>query len=433
SKKQSGSTYTETTNYSYDHNGNLVLKYYHQTMVANGTMGVWLEEGENVLETFGYDGLDRLVWARVGGVEVGYTYRSDGLRANKWIGGMVDTRYVWDGWNISAELGQQWAVEMKYIRGLALICSENFSGTRTYYLYNAHGDVIQLANSSGAVVKDYRYDAFGKILSETGSYAGHNPFLYCGEYFDKETGTVYLRARNYDPGIGRFTQQDGWGYANPGDPLSLNLYTYCYGNPVMWVDPSGHLPVFLVPLIIGIIIAGAATGAVIGGINAYNNAVAADRTGFGLFFDTVDGAIRGGFVGGLIGMGVAGIVAAGVLAGPAILGSTFGGKALVLATGGTVITGAQILGGAAVATAAVGMYLMGKNDPRGHKPTPRSWVNKDMGLDALKRFNGNVDKAAKDILNNQFPRGWQGKGAKSDFNAISKWLQDLLKVLKGGK
>ena len=33
-------------------------------------------------------------------------------------------------------------------------------------------------------------------------------FRYCGEYFDKETGTIYLRARYYDPEIGRFITED---------------------------------------------------------------------------------------------------------------------------------------------------------------------------------------------------------------------------------
>ncbi|MCX7748374.1 MAG: hypothetical protein N2645_16040 [Clostridia bacterium] len=67
----------------------------------------------------------------------------------------------------------------------------------------------------------------------------YNPFRYCGEYFDKETGTIYLRARYYNPGIGRFITEDSFaGDAN--DPLSLNLYTYCHNNPINGWDPTGH-------------------------------------------------------------------------------------------------------------------------------------------------------------------------------------------------
>ena len=39
--------------------------------------------------------------------------------------------------------------------------------------------------------------------------------------------------------LGRFTQQDGWEFANPKDPLSLNLYTYCWNNPIMYFDYMG--------------------------------------------------------------------------------------------------------------------------------------------------------------------------------------------------
>jgi len=111
------------------------------------------------------------------------------------------------------------------------------SSSGSYYLYNGHGDVVQLMSSAGAVTKSYAYDAFGNEKNPSSSDT--NPFRYCGEYFDTESGTIYLRARYYNPANGRFTQQDSWGYVNPGDPLSLNLYVYCYANPVRYIDPSG--------------------------------------------------------------------------------------------------------------------------------------------------------------------------------------------------
>ncbi|HEX9060576.1 MAG TPA: RHS repeat-associated core domain-containing protein [Clostridia bacterium] len=57
--------------------------------------------------------------------------------------------------------------------------------------------------------------------------------------FDKETGTIYLRARYYNPAVGRFITEDSY-LGKDNDPLSLNLYTYCENDPINSIDPSGH-------------------------------------------------------------------------------------------------------------------------------------------------------------------------------------------------
>ncbi len=103
--------------------------------------------------------------------------------------------------------------------------------------------MIALANSNGTIIKRYKYDAFG--VEENPGIFDTNVFRYCGEYYDIETKTIYLRARYYDAETGRFTQQDGWSYAVPGFLLSLNLYTYCWNNPVSYIDPSGHFGISL--------------------------------------------------------------------------------------------------------------------------------------------------------------------------------------------
>ncbi len=103
------------------------------------------------------------------------------------------------------------------------------SKERDYYYTNSHGDVTKLVSSGGSVVVDYSYDAFGNQNSETGDA---NPFRYCGEYFDGETNMIYLRARYYDPSIGRFISED------PARAEG-NWYVYCMNNPIMRIDPWG--------------------------------------------------------------------------------------------------------------------------------------------------------------------------------------------------
>ncbi len=52
-------------------------------------------------------------------------------------------------------------------------------------------------------------------------------------------GLYYLRARYYDPSVGRFTSEDTY-RGDATDPASLNLYTYCGNDPVNYTDPTGH-------------------------------------------------------------------------------------------------------------------------------------------------------------------------------------------------
>lgn len=129
------------------------------------------------------------------------------------------------------ELDGNGAVTAKYIRRINLIYAEDGAGTnRQYYLFNGHGDVVQLTSDAETLIKAYDYDAFGN--EKNPNPADTNPFRYSGEYFDKEMCTIYLRARYYDASVGRFTQEDP---ACEG----LNWYTYCGNDPINFFDPFG--------------------------------------------------------------------------------------------------------------------------------------------------------------------------------------------------
>ncbi|MGG0825242.1 RHS repeat-associated core domain-containing protein, partial [Paenibacillus turicensis] len=88
-----------------------------------------------------------------------------------------------------------------------LLAKRDVSTNKKYfYLYNGHGDVVQLIDESGQIVNHYQYDEWGNIVEQEETV--RNDFKYAGEIFDDETGLYYLRARYYDPAIGRFVSKD---------------------------------------------------------------------------------------------------------------------------------------------------------------------------------------------------------------------------------
>ncbi len=98
--------------------------------------------------------------------------------------------------------------------------------------------MVALVDADGNVLASYEYDAFGNQTASTGTF--DNPYRYAGELYDSETSQYYLRSRYYDPGLGRFVSEDSYG-GDPNSPLTLNRYTYGLNNPLVYVDPSGHI------------------------------------------------------------------------------------------------------------------------------------------------------------------------------------------------
>ena len=108
-----------------------------------------------------------------------------------------------------------------------------------YYVLNLQGDVVKLVTESGAVAASYEYDAWGNILSQSGSMAEKNPLRYRGYYYDSETGFYYLQSRYYDPATRRFINADS--YASTGQGfVGTNMFAYCNGSPVLSSDSGGQ-------------------------------------------------------------------------------------------------------------------------------------------------------------------------------------------------
>ncbi len=347
------------------------------------------------------------------GVTFAYDYSGHRLKKND-----IEYRYDNDGRVIKQSNG------LLFLYDNTGVCSFIKASHAYFYRKDAQGNIIAIIDSSGTVVVRYEYDAWGnhKIIGDE-TLGNLNPFRYRGYYYDTETGLYYLQTRYYDPITGRFISQDSVEYADPETINGLNLYAYCGNNPVMRIDPTGT--VFLSALLIGLII-GAVVGAAVGGAVAYKVASDSGATGWELFGWTMLGIFGGAVIGGAIGAAVG-------AAAPAIgsfLGSsfTFGGFAFAGGQAAAVtVTGAQIAAGAVTLAAGLAVLFSKTNPGMSNKP-PVSWTSIDEGLELYEQFKGDSKKAVEHLLNNKFGKGNWGKGAGSDYNALKKWFDRIIRI-----
>ena len=125
----------------------------------------------------------------------------------------------------------------------ATLAKVSFNGVIYTYIHNLQGDVVGLLDNSGALVVEYKYDAWGKPIAITGSLAAtlgkRNPFRYRGYVYDEETELYYLRSRYYNPTVGRFVNADEFINVHKG-LITHNLFAYCVNTPTTAVDEDGH-------------------------------------------------------------------------------------------------------------------------------------------------------------------------------------------------
>ena len=103
-----------------------------------------------------------------------------------------------------------------------------------FYHTDGLGSTRAITDSVGLVTDRYTYDAFGVSLAQTGT--SKNSYQFAGEQRDPQTGLGYLRARYYDPNLGRFISKDAEaGFSN--DPYSQHDYQYADANPLRYSNP----------------------------------------------------------------------------------------------------------------------------------------------------------------------------------------------------
>jgi len=118
-----------------------------------------------------------------------------------------------------------------------------YNGTTYYYATNLQGDIVAILSKEGTQVVSYSYDAWGNILSITGTKADtigkYNPLRYRGYVYDTESKLYYLQSRYYDPYVGRFINADTFATTGQG-LLGNNQFAYCQNNPVVYKDTAGN-------------------------------------------------------------------------------------------------------------------------------------------------------------------------------------------------
>ena len=318
----------KTTTWAYDNNGNILARYEY-AITAKPTSELHLFEctccnyayddnSDQLMsyngETFGYDQIGNpttyrgksAVW------EYGrqlksydgntFAYDARGRRTAK--NGIMFT-YDSNGNLIKQSNG------LEFFYDHTGVFAVKYDGSTYFYRKDVLGNVAKILDNTGAVVVEYKYDAWGKcqttvVDSSATEIANLNPFRYRGYYFDTETGFYFLKTRYYDPEICRFTTIDDIKYLAPESINGLNLYTYCGNNPIMHIDPTGNA--FLTALLISVIV-GAVISGTISGVTAYNEGA----RGIGLIGAIAGGAIMGAAMGAILTIGgAAGLASLGV-------------------------------------------------------------------------------------------------------------------------
>lgn len=297
-----------TVNYTYGDSewGDLLTKYGSSTITYDDignplTYGSW---------TYTWEKGRRLATATAGSTTWTYTYNDTGMRTERTNGNATYT-YTYNGSQLSQmTYSYQGSFTMHfYYDANGNPMSFTYSGGTYYYVLNLQGDVVAILNSSGEHVVGYTYDAWGKLLTTTGSMAStlglYNPLRYRGYVYDRETSLYYLQSRYYNPTWGRFINADSKLSTGQG-LLGNNMFAYCLNNPVTYCDTEGESAT----------IAGAVIGGIFGAINGIMSGGSIEE----ILACAATGAITGAIAGFAADISVASFGVGGAIIASAIAG-----------------------------------------------------------------------------------------------------------------
>ncbi len=215
--------------YIYDNNGNTLSK------VDN-------TQGSPQTTTFEYDSRNQLTATIRGPPEarenLGYhDYNFRGFRVRHINSERGDIEYIYDDKSILEERTLDSETLLAHYRYSDRLISLSTDTDEQYYHYSALRTTANLTDDDGAIAASYRTDVWGQITQQEGS--SPNRQVFTGQEHDEKTGLIYFGARFYDPDTARFINQDSY-LGESLTPPSLHRYLYAYGNPTVWVDPTGN-------------------------------------------------------------------------------------------------------------------------------------------------------------------------------------------------
>jgi RHS repeat-associated protein len=212
-----------TATFAYDNNGSLTSK----TVPGVGTTTYTPDAARRLTSVF-----------PAGGSQVSFAYDGDGARKSKTAASGTST-YVNDTQGLTRVLQEtRGANTLSYVPGILQHDPAQVGNAQWAYFHADAQNNRALTDQIALVSKRWEFDPFGVVRAETGTAA--SDFQYAGEQKDSETGLINLRARYYEPGIGRLLSRDSV-QGRTGAPQSFNRFAYVLNNPLRYVDPSGFL------------------------------------------------------------------------------------------------------------------------------------------------------------------------------------------------
>jgi RHS repeat-associated protein len=216
-------------------------------VLASGTLTYRYDATGSLVERAGegqprlactYDGLGQVTELRAGEDVVTYQYDGLGRRVARTDRTGL-TQRIYDGLSVVAELSPSRDAALETTAGLLVLHRQDSTGQ--YYLHaDGNGNAGLVTDGAGALVARYAYSAFGSRLPLGASPELPGPLGFCGAFGVRQDagGLLDMRARLYDPDLGRFITPDPWPAYLP-DPVTLNRYLYALGDPISQVDPLG--------------------------------------------------------------------------------------------------------------------------------------------------------------------------------------------------